>query len=84
MGLRGGCSTAIKVSVTCANRYSFDAKSKVSTWLIEETDMQQDCSVQSSSEFDRVRHDFALARRLGVDRTYHQEQQGLPGRLSSY
>jgi hypothetical protein len=35
--------------MTCANRYSFDAKSKVSTWLIEETDVQQDCSVQSRS-----------------------------------
>jgi hypothetical protein len=29
-------------SVPCAIRYSFDADSKVSTWLIEETDVQQD------------------------------------------
>ena len=29
-------------SVPCAIRFSFDADSKVSTWLIEETDVQQD------------------------------------------
>ena len=75
--LRMRCGTAINVSArrTRANRYSFDAKSKVSTWLIEETDMQQDCSFQSTSESDLARHDFALADSgLGLDRTYHEQQ----------
>ena len=28
--------------MACAIRFSFDAESKVSTWLIEQTDVQQD------------------------------------------
>jgi hypothetical protein len=60
-----------------ATRYSFDAKSKVSTWLIEETDMQQpeDCNVQSPSE-SGLGTDVALAGRLGVDRTYDKAAAG--------
>ena len=40
----GGPGRGSHVSSACVIRFSFDAESKVSTWLIEEFDVQQGCN----------------------------------------
>jgi hypothetical protein len=37
-----GCDEAVSISRSCAIRFFFDAESKDSTWLIEQTDVQQE------------------------------------------